>query len=141
MAKTGTVKFFNASKGFGFIRPDEGDKDVFVHISGVESSAIKPLVEGQKVSFELRSDKKGKEIAMYVMANRKGKNRKSGDVLEQKASDENKGMLVLEHTLRRSATAAENAVKHIDEELERAQRAKEARLRLRGTPLLTGGTS
>ena len=50
--KTGIVKFFNDSKGFGFIIPDNGDKDVFVHITAVVESGLTELVEGQKVSFE-----------------------------------------------------------------------------------------
>jgi CspA family cold shock protein len=56
---TGTVKFFNMDKGFGFIRPDDGTKDVFVHISAVERSGLRGLQEGQKVNFELQPDKKG----------------------------------------------------------------------------------
>ena len=56
---SGTVKFFNMDKGFGFIRPDDGTKDVFVHISAVERSGLRGLQEGQKVSFELQPDKKG----------------------------------------------------------------------------------
>ena len=56
---TGTVKFFNMDKGFGFIRPDDGTKDVFVHISAVERSGLRDLQEGQKVNFELQPDKKG----------------------------------------------------------------------------------
>jgi cold shock protein len=55
---TGTVKWFNAQKGFGFIAPDEGGSDVFVHISAVERSGIGDLREGQKVSFELVPDRK-----------------------------------------------------------------------------------
>ena len=56
---SGTVKFFNMDKGFGFIRPDDGSKDVFVHISAVERSGLRGLQEGQKVTFELQPDKKG----------------------------------------------------------------------------------
>ncbi|MFZ1988134.1 MAG: cold-shock protein [Alphaproteobacteria bacterium] len=56
---SGTVKFFNMDKGFGFIRPDDGTKDVFVHISAVERSGLRGLQEGQKVTFELQPDKKG----------------------------------------------------------------------------------
>ena len=52
---TGTVKFFNTTKGFGFIAPEDGSKDVFVHISAVERSGMGPLVEGQKVSFEVQA--------------------------------------------------------------------------------------
>ena len=56
---TGTVKFFNTTKGFGFIAPEDGSKDVFVHISAVERSGMAPLVEGQKVSFEVQADPRG----------------------------------------------------------------------------------
>ncbi|WP_299621662.1 cold-shock protein [Pelagibius sp.] len=56
---TGTVKFFNTTKGFGFIAPEDGSKDVFVHISAVERSGMGPLVEGQKVSFEVEADPRG----------------------------------------------------------------------------------
>jgi CspA family cold shock protein len=60
----GTVKWFNAQKGFGFIQPDEGGKDVFVHISAVERAGMQGLDEGQKVSFELVADRKsGKSSA------------------------------------------------------------------------------
>jgi CspA family cold shock protein len=60
MRQTGTVKFFNQSKGFGFIKPDEGDKDVFVHITAVEQSGIGMLDEGMRVSFDTEPDKRGK---------------------------------------------------------------------------------
>jgi len=56
---TGTVKFFNTTKGFGFITPDDGSKDVFVHISAVERSSLGYLTEGQKVSFEVQQDARG----------------------------------------------------------------------------------
>jgi CspA family cold shock protein len=56
---TGTVKFFNAAKGFGFISPDGGNKDVFVHVSAVEAAGLRSLNEGQKVSFEIQPDPKG----------------------------------------------------------------------------------
>lgn len=56
---TGTVKFFNTTKGYGFIAPEDGSKDVFVHISAVERSGMGPLVEGQKVSFEVQADARG----------------------------------------------------------------------------------
>jgi CspA family cold shock protein len=60
----GTVKWFNAQKGFGFIQPDTGGKDVFVHISAVERAGLFNLNEGQKVSYEVvRSPKTGKESA------------------------------------------------------------------------------
>ena len=60
MRQNGTVKFFNQSKGFGFITPDEGGKDVFVHITAVERSGIGTLDEGMRVSFETEPDKRGK---------------------------------------------------------------------------------
>ena len=53
----GTVKWFNAQKGYGFIQPDDGSKDVFVHISAVESAGMRGLAEGQKVSFDLATDR------------------------------------------------------------------------------------
>lgn len=53
---TGTVKFFNASKGFGFIEPEDGSKDAFVHVSALERAGMTGLTEGQKVRFELVSD-------------------------------------------------------------------------------------
>ena len=56
---TGTVKWFNKTKGFGFIIPDDGDKDVFVHITAVVESGLTELVEGQKVSFESIEEPKG----------------------------------------------------------------------------------
>jgi CspA family cold shock protein len=63
----GTVKWFNAQKGFGFIQPDDGSKDVFVHISAVESAGMRGLAEGQKVSFEL-TDERGKVAATKLAA-------------------------------------------------------------------------
>ena len=60
----GTVKWFNATKGFGFIQPDDGSKDVFVHISAVERAGMRDLNEGQKISFDLVADKRsGKSSA------------------------------------------------------------------------------
>tara|TARA_B100001123_G_C15101363_1_gene943680 strand:- start:62 stop:280 length:219 start_codon:yes stop_codon:yes gene_type:complete len=59
---TGTVKWFNTTKGFGFISPDEGDKDVFVHISAVHQAGLQGLDEGQKVAYEI-SISRGKEAA------------------------------------------------------------------------------
>ncbi|MCG8690912.1 MAG: cold-shock protein [Minwuiales bacterium] len=56
---TGIVKFFNTTKGFGFITPDDGSKDVFVHISAVERSDLGYLTEGQKVSFEVQQEARG----------------------------------------------------------------------------------
>jgi cold shock protein len=60
----GTVKWFNMQKGFGFIQPDEGGKDVFVHVSALEAAGLKGLNDGQKLSYELVSDKRsGKQSA------------------------------------------------------------------------------
>lgn len=60
---TGTVKWFNTTKGFGFIAPDTGGKDVFVHISAVERAGLTGLADNQKVEFELRSGRDGRESA------------------------------------------------------------------------------
>jgi CspA family cold shock protein len=60
MRQIGTVKFYNAQKGFGFIKPDDGGKDVFVRVTAVESSSISSLDEGMRVSFETEPDKRGK---------------------------------------------------------------------------------
>ncbi len=60
---TGTVKWFNTTKGFGFIQPESGGKDVFVHISAVERSGLTGLADNQKVSYELQTGRDGKESA------------------------------------------------------------------------------
>jgi CspA family cold shock protein len=60
---TGTVKFFNESKGYGFIAPDGGGNDAFVHISAVENSGMRTLRENQRVSYELQPDRRGKMAA------------------------------------------------------------------------------
>jgi len=60
MRQTGTVKFFNSSKGFGFITPTGGSKDVFVHVSALQAAGISHLEDGQQVSFEVEPDKMGK---------------------------------------------------------------------------------
>src|ERR1700681_1309357 len=59
MAMTGTVKFFNGERGYGFINPDDGGRDVFVHITAVERAGLKDLTEGQRITFEVEPDKKG----------------------------------------------------------------------------------
>ncbi|MDR4305136.1 cold-shock protein [Chelatococcus sambhunathii] len=67
--QTGTVKFFNVQKGYGFIAPESGGTDVFVHISAVERSGLHTLVEGQKVNFEVVQDKRsGKNAAENLSA-------------------------------------------------------------------------
>jgi cold shock protein len=66
---TGTVKWFNAQKGYGFIQPDDGDKDVFVHISAVERAGMRDLREGQKLSYEIAQDRRtGKSSADQIKA-------------------------------------------------------------------------
>jgi CspA family cold shock protein len=59
MSTTGQVKFFNTTKGFGFIAPEGGGKDVFVHVTAVQAAGLRGLNEGQRVSFDIESDKKG----------------------------------------------------------------------------------
>ena len=61
---TGTVKWFNETKGYGFIQPDDGGKDVFVHISAVERAGMRNLIEGQKIDYDVENDRRtGKESA------------------------------------------------------------------------------
>ena len=63
---TGTVKFFNANKGFGFIEPEDGSKDAFVHVTALERAGITGLAEGQKVSYELENGRDGKTSATNI---------------------------------------------------------------------------
>ncbi len=65
---TGTVKWFNTTKGYGFIQPDDGGKDVFVHISAVERSGLGTLNEGQKVNYDLESGRDGRSSAGNLTA-------------------------------------------------------------------------
>ena len=60
---TGTVKWFNGTKGYGFIQPDDGGADVFVHISAVERAGLRSLNEGQKVTYELEQDRRGGKMS------------------------------------------------------------------------------
>ena len=64
----GTVKWFNTQKGYGFIQPEDGSKDVFVHISAVERSGLGDLVEGQKISYQLERGQQGKTSAVDLQA-------------------------------------------------------------------------
>ena len=63
----GTVKWFNATKGFGFIAPENGNKDIFVHVSAMERAGISHLDDGQKVSFEIESGRDGREAAVNLV--------------------------------------------------------------------------
>ncbi len=63
MANNGTVKWFNSSKGFGFIQPDNGSKDIFLHISAVERAGISRIDDGQKVTFDIETGRDGRESA------------------------------------------------------------------------------
>jgi CspA family cold shock protein len=65
---TGTVKWFNSAKGYGFIQPDNGGSDVFVHISAVEQAGLDGLADNQKVEFELETGRNGKENATSLKA-------------------------------------------------------------------------
>ena len=69
MAETGTVKFYNSQKGFGFIQPEDGASDVFVHISAVERAGLHTIMEGQKLSFDVVQDSRsGKSAADNLQA-------------------------------------------------------------------------
>ena len=64
----GTVKFFNSAKGFGFITPEGGGKDVFVHVTAVEAAGLSTLAEGQRVSFDAQADARGAKAAHLKLA-------------------------------------------------------------------------
>ena len=64
---TGTVKWFNATKGFGFIAPTQGSKDVFVHMTALERAGLRHLEDGQALSFDLESDRNGRESATNLV--------------------------------------------------------------------------
>jgi CspA family cold shock protein len=66
--KNGTVKFFDSQRGFGFITPDDGAKDVFVHISALQSAGIETVVEGQQLAFNVEQDARGRFNAVGVQA-------------------------------------------------------------------------
>jgi cold shock protein len=61
--QTGTVKFYNVNKGFGFIQPDDGSKDVFVHATALEKAGMRSLAEGQKISFDVETDSRSGKMA------------------------------------------------------------------------------
>ncbi|HMO68895.1 MAG TPA: cold-shock protein [Novosphingobium sp.] len=65
---TGTVKFFNTDKGYGFIAPDQGQGDAFVHISAVERAGMRTLEKDQRISYELETDRRGKTSAVNLQA-------------------------------------------------------------------------
>jgi CspA family cold shock protein len=65
---TGTVKFFNSGKGFGFIAPEGGGKDVFVHATALEQAGIRSLAEGQRVTFDIQPDARGSKAANLALA-------------------------------------------------------------------------
>lgn len=65
---TGTVKWFNVTKGYGFIEPDDGGKDIFVHITAVQRSGMEGLNEGQKITYELEEGRNGRMAAMNLQA-------------------------------------------------------------------------
>ena len=65
--RTGTVKFYNSQKGYGFIQPDDGGKDVFVHATALERAGLRGLVEGQKIGFDVETDRRsGKDAAVNL---------------------------------------------------------------------------
>jgi CspA family cold shock protein len=79
---TGTVKFFNENKGYGFIQPDGGGNDAFVHISAVERSGMRTLQQDQRVSYDLQEDRRGKMAAVNLRA------AEDAEQDQQSASDE-----------------------------------------------------
>ena len=82
---TGTVKFFNESKGFGFIQPEGGGADAFVHISDVERSGMSTLRENQRISYDLQEDRRGKMAAVNLKAAEDSTSESASD--EQAAND------------------------------------------------------
>ena len=83
----GTVKFFNASKGYGFIQPDDGGNDAFVHISAVENSGMTMLSDNQRLSYDLEQDRRGKMSAVNLKAEANADSAQAAEQSEQ-ASDE-----------------------------------------------------
>jgi len=75
----GTVKFFNENKGYGFIQPDEGGTDAFVHITAVERAGMRTLRENQRVSYDLEEDRRGKTAAVNLQAAEDAQGQPAGD--------------------------------------------------------------
>jgi len=67
--QVGTVKFYNEQKGYGFIQPEDGSKDVFVHVSALERAGMRALTEGQKVSFDVQEDRRSGKLAVGTIEN------------------------------------------------------------------------
>lgn len=83
----GTVKFFNLSKGYGFIQPDDGGKDAFVHISAVERSGLTGLSDNQRIAYDLEEDRPGKMSAINLKAPEEGAASDQTDNQSEQASD------------------------------------------------------
>jgi CspA family cold shock protein len=83
----GTVKFFNDSKGYGFIAPDGGGQDAFVHVSALERSGMRTLSENQRVSYDLQQDNRGKMSAVNLKAADAASEEPSGDAGEAEGDD------------------------------------------------------
>ena len=84
----GTVKFFNSSKGYGFIQPDDGSKDAFVHISAVENSGMSMLSENQRISYDLEEDRRGKMSAVNLKAAEDAGSGQAAEQPEQASGEE-----------------------------------------------------
>ena len=84
----GTVKFFNSSKGYGFIQPDDGGKDAFVHISAVERSGLTGLSDNQRIAYDLEEDRRGKMSAINLKAPEEAASSDQTDHQSEQASDQ-----------------------------------------------------
>ena len=85
---TGTVKFFNEQKGYGFIQPDEGGQDAFVHISAVERAGMNTLRENQRVAYDLEEDRRGKMAASNLRSADEARRRRAADQAGEAPADE-----------------------------------------------------
>jgi CspA family cold shock protein len=81
----GTVKFFNASKGYGFIQPDGGGNDAFVHISAVERSGLNGLTDNQRISYDLEQDRRGKMSAINLKLPEEAEDSSQNDAADEQA--------------------------------------------------------